>query len=208
MDKEIIFLATGKDWELCPFDKEVWSMNGGYKLGKVDLLFLTDKLYTEYDFPNFDVEEMNKLGIRILSRNHIEGLNYESYPFKEIVDYFGIDYFANSFCYMFAYALYHGIKNITCYGFQFQTPREVIWQKPCLEYWIGRIQGAGGEVKIIGETTLFKHFTGLPYGFTKEEYKYNVDKYGALEKWREIVDREHWKLFITIEELREENDAI
>lgn len=201
-------MATGRGWELCPFDAEVWTVNGGYKLGQVDRLFLADKLYTEYDKPNFNVEEMNKLNIPIVSRNHIEGLNYEPYPFQEIVDCFETDYFANSFCYMFAYALYKGIKNFRCYGFQFQTPREVIWQKPCLEYWIGRVLGMGGKVNIIGDTTLLKHFTGLPYGFAKEEYEYKADGYGALEKWRKIVDKQHWKLFKYRGALVEENDVI
>ena len=207
-EKTINLLATGEGWEMCSDDGEIWGVNGTYKFKDVDRLFITDKLYTEYDTPNFDVDRMNNSGIPIVSRNHIEGLNYEPYPFKEIVEYFQTDYFANSFCYMFAYALYYGIKHFKCYGFQFQTPREVIWQKPCLEYWIGRIQGMGGSVEIIGDTTLLKHFTGLPYGFTKDEYEYKVDKWGALEKWREVVDRNHWELFSEGESLKGENDII
>ena len=213
-DKGITILATGIDWQLCPFDGEVWSINGGYKVkdrvegAHVDRLFLADKLYTEYSSPNFDVDEMNSLGIPIVSVNHIEGLNYEPYPFKEISRHFETDYFANSICYLIAYALYHGIKNFRCYGFQFQTPREVIEQKPCLEYWLGRAEGMGGKVNIHGVTTLMKHFRGFPYGFREDEYGYITDESGALEKWHEIVEKHHWDLFPRWEDLLKENDTI
>ncbi len=208
MDKKIIMLATGAGAGECPRDGRVWSANGGYKLRKLSRLFLTDKLYTEYDEPNFDVDEMNELGIPVVSRNHIEGLNYEPYPFEEIVKHFETDYFANSFCYMFAYALYHGIRDFQCYGFQFSTPREVIEQKPCLEYWVGRALGMGAKVKIHGDTTLLKHYRGLPYGFDGGEYEYKVDKWGALEKWHNVVEEAHWAFFPAGISSGRENDVV
>ncbi len=190
--KEIIILCTGKDWKMCPFDAEVWGLNGVYKHAKVDRLFITDKMFTDYpDHPNFDVEAMNKLGIPIVSRNHIEGLKYESYPWKEICEHFQTTYFANSVCYMLAYALYGGVKKIRIYGGDMSWPREIVEQKPCMEYWIGRAQGMGTEVQIIGNTTLMKYFTGLPYGFSDKEFTYEVDGGRNLEYWHLIVESVH-----------------
>lgn len=197
-DKEIIILGTGDTWWHCPFDAETWTLNGGYtakeydRNARIDKLFITDKLYTEYRTPNFDVKKLNDLGILIVSRNHIEGLNYEPYPYKEIVEHFGVDYFSNSFAYMIAYALYYGVRKIRMYGAEHVGPREVVEQKPGVEYWIGRAQGMGCKVEIYGNTVLMKHYLGMPYGFNKKEHNYEVDDNGRLEEWHRIVNAIHW----------------
>ncbi len=200
MAEEIIILGTGASWRECPFDAETWTLNGGYTAmhcnenARIDRLFITDKLYTEYRKPNFNVMKMNELGIPIVSRNHIKGLNYEPYPYKEIVAHFGVDYFANSFAYMIAYALYYGVKKIRMYGVDHVGAREVVEQKPCVEYWIGRAQGMGCEVELYGNTVLLKHYLGMPYGFNRKEHKYEVDDNGVLEEWHRIVNAIHWNI--------------
>lgn len=197
-DKEVIILGTGATWRECPFDAETWTLNGGYKFteydanARIDKVFITDKMYTEYKTPNFNVKELNELGIPIVSRNHIEGLNYEPYPYKEIVEHFGVDYFANTFAYIIAYALYYGVGKIRMYGAEHIGAREVVEQKAGVEYWIGRAQGMGCTVEIYGDTVLMKHYLGMPYGFNRKEHKYEVDDDRVLEDWHRIVNAIHW----------------
>lgn len=194
MGKTIIVLATGQGYEDCPNKGEIWTINHGYKYRKCKKVFITDKQYTDEPGPNFDVEAMNELKSSVVSLNHIEGLRYEPYPLKEIVAKFGIEYFANSICYLFAYGLYYGIKDFICYGFVFSEAREIVEQKPCIEYWIGRITGAGGTVQIKGDTVLLKHFRGLPYGFNYGEHEYKVDAGNWLPYWHYKVEEEHYRI--------------
>lgn len=121
---EIIILGTGSSCVYCPFDCEVWGVNGAYTIEgimpeqhkdkfRMDKLFLTDYLYSTEGMMNFDIDGVNKLaeskGTEIITMHPMKlgkhKLNAKPYPFKHILQKFNTDYFTDTITYMIAYAL-------------------------------------------------------------------------------------------------------
>lgn len=71
------------------------------------------------------------------------------YPIEAITGY--RKYFTNSIAYMIALA-YHSFvltgkpKNVALYGVHMEGEEEYTEQRPCCEYWLGRLEGAGVTV--------------------------------------------------------------
>lgn len=79
-------------------------------------------------------------------------------------------YFTNSIAYMLALA-YHSFKvtgnpkHVALFGIHMQTGEEYAEQRPCCEYWMGRMEGAGMSVDIAPGGALLQSW-GL-YGYEK-----------------------------------------
>lgn len=121
--------------------------------------------------PVFDWAQINemseKFGFEIILLHDIPEIKKSTkYPYKEIVDYFGTDYFCSSLDYMIAYALYEGYDQIDI-GFKFFLGdvdfTDSLWEKCGCEYWLGRAQGAGVKVKTLEGSNIFMTRTGEPY---------------------------------------------
>ena len=98
--------------------------------------------------------------------------NAKEYPLDEIVKYFGTNYFTNGISYMIAYALYKGVTQLNLYGVNMTHQTEYIAQKPNVEYWLGRAQGAGVKVNFQWQyTSLLKSKDGQVYGYFFDQYR-------------------------------------
>ncbi len=188
MAKEVIILGTSPSSDECPTYGNIWGVNGAYKFRPCSKVFITDKNHKVNGQPVFNVEEMNILGVPVVSRNHVDGLNCETYPYDEIVKQFNTEYFTNSICYVIAYALYKGFTKISLYGCEHLSPREYVQQKAGVEFWLGIAKGMGVWVKDYGHGTLFRVWDGVPYGFTQKEHKVELDGYGVCAYWKKIVE--------------------
>lgn len=79
-------------------------------------------------------------------------------------------YFTNSIAYMLALA-YHGFKvtgnpkHVALFGIHMQTGEEYAEQRPCCEYWLGRMEGAGMDIEMAPGGALLQAI-GL-YGYEK-----------------------------------------
>ena len=186
---EVVILGTSPSFDECPSYGTIWAVNGAYRVRPARRVFITDKNHIVNGEPVFNVEEMNSLCVPIVSRNHVEGLDYEKYPYDDIVYKFGTEYFTNSICYVIAYALYTGVKKISLYGCEHLSAREYAQQKAGVEFWLGIAKGMGVWVKDYGHGTLFKVWDGVPYGFDQDEHGIEVDGYGVCARWHEIVEK-------------------
>jgi len=199
--KEVIILGTGNSMVHCPYDCEVWGVNGAYlaerrvlqKQGKfrMDKLFLTDYLFRPTGELNFDIKAMNamvdKYNCQLISLHRINlgkyGLKASLYPFKRIVNKFGTDYFSSTICYMLAYALDKGYKHLRLYGVDMSTSIEYYTQKAGVEFWIGMAMMKGCTVDVlrgVGSTIMVLP-TGTPYGFKIKYDLEQVDPYELLK---------------------------
>ena len=109
-----------------------------------------------------------KCGFKIVSRHDIPELKSpEKYPFDKICRHFKTTYFASTHCYMIAYALYYGYERISLYGFDFvkdvSKTEDDLWERCGTEYWIGRAEGMGVDVRTILPSSLLQTKDGIPY---------------------------------------------
>ena len=78
------------------------------------------------------------------------------YPIEEIKRYFGIDYFASSFDYMIALAIYQGHREISLWGVHLRAGKEYAHQLPSVCFWIGIAYAKKIKIRICTKSTIFK----------------------------------------------------
>ena len=173
--KEVVILGTGPSIKLYRLDDktEVWGLNNIYKKipKKLDKLFFFD------DYRIFGLEVLQKQQTQLVSKHPIEGLDIEVYPLDEIKKDLKTDYFANTFCYMIAYALWKGYEMIRLYGVDMATGKEQSTERPCMEYWVGFARGRGATVvispgsRVCAKTPLYGYETSKQGGHTMANFK-------------------------------------
>ncbi len=200
---DLIILGMGPTRVECPFDAEVWGVNNGYRQvmelkGKLSKLFICHR-DQEYDWegdPVFNWEEQNILanaGVEIVSLfklKHVKKIT--RIPFREMVKYFGTDYFSDSIAYMVAYALYKNTRKIKgllrlkepmkirMYGVDMHTKDEYATERGGIEYFIAVARTLGIDFWIHPDSSVCKTDTGKPYGFYKLDRK-KIDPHNIME---------------------------
>lgn len=81
----------------------------------------------------------------------------------------GRDYFACTFSYQIAKAIKDGAEEIAMFGTPLVTNREVVVERPCVTYWLGRAEERGIKVSVYhtAENGLLRH----PYRYALEDYR-------------------------------------
>lgn len=90
--------------------------------------------------------------------------NGKAFPFDEVVRHFDREYFTSTFAYQMALALWEHqngkpIRRMYVYGIDLTALEEYSGQRPCAEYWIGRMEQAGIDVSIPLQSALLKGAT-------------------------------------------------
>ena len=197
--KELIVLGTAPSRHECPYDCEVWGVNGCYTikpqqiaLGKpfrLDKVFITDHTFSPQGNLHFDIDVMNEMGRK-------DGTEYitmwpigfgkrilksTQYPYDTIVEKFKTTYFTSTICYMIAYALYMNYDKLRLYGIDMSSKMEYMTQKGGVEYWLGRAEERGCEVDIAKGSYILVPDTVTPYGRPREYDMRLIDPHGLLE---------------------------
>jgi hypothetical protein len=146
---DLVILGAGKTVMDYPVDDpaEVWGVNWAYKKvpRRLDKIFFFDKPEI------FGIDTLKGLeysGVKLVHKREIEGLNIEIFPIDKIVKDLNTDYFANTVCYMIAYAIWKGYKRIRTFGVDMSLGKELCDERPCMEYWVGYARAKGIEVII------------------------------------------------------------
>lgn len=203
-NRSIYIVGQGPGFELCPLDKETWSLNMSIvRLSRIDKLFMTDPIerrsavrdgfYTLKTDQGWEkvpcTVDTVKDAIRASGCEFISSFAYpdiplyKPYPIREIVHTFGTDYFVNTICYMIAYAIHSGVTSIDFYGVNQATGSEYMYHKPCVEFWIGLALGQGVGITIHGDQSeLLRNYKGLMYGYRMkyEDLKQHLNTVGEL----------------------------
>lgn len=179
----IIILGAGPTHGSCPYDREVWGVNRIVKFPnfqkKGNKLFFLDNMAT------FDPEIMTVADLfnnrdkieYITTPENVEFLKQynipaKEFPLDEIVEKYHTKYFANTICYMVAYAMYSGVNGIALYGVDHINYREYMIARCGLEYWLGRAQQSGIDLEVAGDSAILNTITGKLYGY---EFLYDKD---------------------------------
>ncbi len=188
--KEVIILGMGSTMIKCPYDAEVWAMNQTYKIAKrIDKLFITDPRLNFESKDNHNFEELNKLGIPIVSLHILPEIkNFVHFPYDEIVEEFHSEFFTNTVCYMVAYAIYEKYDKIRLYGIDMATGMEYVLERGGVEFWLGVAVGRGIKIENTKGSMLCKPPKGIPYGKPYFVNMREVDPENLCKMNKEILE--------------------
>jgi len=110
--------------------------------------------------------------------------NSQRYPVEEVEALFGRRYLTSTFAYQFALALKEHlegktIRNFWIYGVNLTALEEYAHQRPCGEYWLGRMEQAGITVHVPPASALLK---GPRYPEVDNELAAHA--YERLQHWK------------------------
>jgi len=141
---------------------EVWGINGGVNwfAGRVsyDLLWVMDHLegerIKEPEYIQHLMRWIERHDAPVIT-SRAGGLGLETrireYPLWEVEDFYNIKrpYFHNSIPYIVAYAGFIGVKQLVIYGadYSHESLKGREEDRPCAEYWIGRVEQMGVDVQ-------------------------------------------------------------
>lgn len=145
----VAIVGVGDGWEGAPVNgTEVWGINHCIcrrPVSKVFDIHVLDACYTEEGRQHL-VDAREKA-----SEDNTPIIEIGNYPLKEIIHEFGTDYFACSAAYAIALAIYKGYDDIDLYGINQAAGTEYIFEKGCVEFWLGIAIGKGIKVTVHGE---------------------------------------------------------
>lgn len=88
----------------------------------------------------------------------------EAYPIDAVIARGGRDYFTSSVAYALALALTQlDVAEVGCWGIDLAHDSEYADQRPCAEYWIGRLEAAGIKVTIHERSALLRQRSRYGY---------------------------------------------
>ena len=187
-----LICATGEGWQLQPREtnKIVFCLNDyvfaeRYNV-KPDLLCVMDildekpQVVSGKDNLGEIINRVNQMGAPLIAPfKYAEIPKSEAFPIEECVKEFGYPYFSNSICYMIAYALMKGAKELEFYGVNQAGSHEYSEERGGVEYWIGVAIGRGVKVTINGKNSNLLMYKGR-YG--------QGMLYGYLQDYQSIVE--------------------
>ena len=189
--EKIAILGTGGGWEHFPRQSNhtIYALNDYVKVEKYgikpDILFILDildekpQVVSGQDNLGEIVSRINAMRVPLVAPyKYAEIPLSEAFPIEECVKKLGAPFFSNTICYMIAYALMKGAKEIELYGVNQAGSHEYAEEKGGVEYWIGIAVGRGVKVTINGKDSQLLRYKGR-YG--------NNILYGYLQDFETIV---------------------
>lgn len=168
--KRVVLLGRGTGGELHTrkrFTHKIWACFSAVQAfhNKIHLVFGADPLEV---LVNSKGKKADNVAMRLVVMDRCQRQNIPiflpkvypehptsmAYPLREIVKKFGITYFSNTVCYMVAYAVYIGVKQLDLYGINMDYGSEYEHEKGGLEFWLGFAMGKGIKVKVHGEKSM------------------------------------------------------
>lgn len=116
--------------------------------------------------------------------------NGRAFPLHEIASAAGRLYFTSTFAYQLAMAWYEHvvqgktIGTIQCFGINLTSLDEYTHQKPCVEYWLGRLEQAGVKVIIPAGSALLK---GKLYA--RDDADLSDHAFERLQHWKQVYTK-------------------
>ena len=150
---------------------EVWSLNDCWQFLPATSARLWFEMHTREHFtgpgrPPGHMEWLQKLEIPVLMPEaHPDIPASQPYPEEDLVLAGYRRYFTSSFAYMLALASHDLVAGdeVRLYGIDLATNTEYERQRPCVEYWLGRLEGKGVGVVVPRACPLLR---GPRYGRT------------------------------------------
>lgn len=107
------------------------------------------------------VDWLKQYSGRVMTARPHEGYqSHEAFPLEDVLNEFGGGYFNGTGAAALAYAIYFKPKEISLWGFDFTYPNAHKNEKgrACVEYWLGRAQERGIEIRLPPSTSLMDSY--------------------------------------------------
>jgi hypothetical protein len=172
---DVVLIGKGPGKEFAPLigkGKTIWGVNDTVGERQCDACFFMDRQFLrDTQLDETITKSVNTTGTLLYSTQKWDDIkNSEPYPLEEVKKCFGIDYFADSCCYMIALAIYQGFQHIILYGFTYGWGSTYVDEKPGVTFWLGVALGRGLKISVHGEhTALLKNEDGTLYGYKTEQ---------------------------------------
>lgn len=201
---EVIYVCgTGQGWEHIPQNTNatLYCLNDYIKFEKYkirpDKLFIMDildekpQVVSGLDNLGEVIARINQMKVPLVSPYKYEEIPLsEAFPLEKCVNELGMPYFTNTICYMIAYAILAGAKEIQTWGVNQAGSHEYTEERGGVEYWLGVAHGRGIKVQVNGKHSQLMRYkgrygtgrTGILYGYLQpyEAIVGNQDKFGEL----------------------------
>lgn len=160
--KSVILLGKGKGWKNAPCDIETWGIT--QQLIDRPISRIIDM--NDYSLWGRLEEKKDKQSRERAKALGIPYYDLETYPYKEISEHFGTDYFYNTVDFALALAIYEGYDDIHLWGVTMEIPGEYAYQKPGVDFWCGVAIGRGAKINVHGsKSTIMMTKDGFVYGY-------------------------------------------
>lgn len=239
--RKVAILGFGRTVRDCPWQDpawDLWGMNGFWRAAEPDFAIKAaeDRYKVWFDIHSIEYTRSygEKAGFgdaqeRWLEERHpfpvfmLDGSatfpSVVRFPIEELIGTVGRDYFTSTVAYALAYALALAldglVQEVGLWGIDLVHDTEYVDQRPCAEYWCGRLEGAGVKVTTHPDSAvlrqrhrygyheanplvtemlaaLHKQAEGLEKAVEKARGQSLVD-HGALQVVREQIERlEAW----------------
>jgi hypothetical protein len=109
------------------------------------------------------------------SRAHPEYPGMVAFPLEDVVNALGYGYFNNTAAYAIAFAVYIGVKRISCYGMDFTYPDSHDAEKGrgCVEFWLGQAAARGIKITVPRASSLLDAMHPELYGYDTVDVKFD-----------------------------------
>lgn len=187
---------------------EIWSMNQGY----MHCHRRTDRHF-EMHMPEAtaDVREPHYLEwlaqcpipVYMIQTNDAVP-NSVRFPIEEAIRFAGRDYFTSSVAFMMALAGLEGFTEVHLYGINLAIGDEYFYEKPCAEWWIGRLEGMGVRVYVPSASSLLKQHRRYGYSIdARPAQSLKVLLNSRVAQYRQQAEKLGYEMHIAIGALRE-----
>lgn len=193
----LAILGTADTLKLTPWDDkelEIWAVAQcatfpAFK--RADILF---ELHDEGYWREKEVLERLKKHVfpLYMQKKYAEIPHSMEFPLAEVTKYRG--YHTTSITYMLALA-YHSFvttgkpKRVELYGVHMEHTEEYTTQRPCCEYWLGRMEGAGMDIYLAGGAILKSDGLYAYEGYNPLCYKFRL-RINGLANGKAVREKE------------------
>jgi hypothetical protein len=167
--KKLAILGTAETMVQCPTsdDWEIWACSTCLNVPGFQRANYLFEIH-HYDGWKERTAQINETKIPVYTITEVPEVPLaKKYPLEEMIQKFGRRYFTNTIAYMFALAIAEGFQHVAVFGVHLATSDEWQYERPCNEYWLGRMEGLGINVWIPKESELL-HAPRM-YGYEHSE---------------------------------------
>jgi len=160
MNTHIAILGNAPGFERAPWQNpawEMWALNDAYlslapaHMGRVTRWFELHQntALTQHRRPANHWLTLAALGIPVYTFARLPRIEHQVlYPLEAIERAMPRAYFACTFSYQIALALFEGATAIGLYGTPLVGNREALVERPCVEWWLGYAEGKGVTIHV------------------------------------------------------------
>lgn len=183
---KVAIVGAGPGRERAPYDDPSWIVWG---INEIDQKRIT----AWYELHPMSVQNARELEILCKFTVPVYVLELDErvpmgvrFPIEAVISAFGRRYFTCTFAYQVALAIWLGFDEIGLWGCGLHegTARERLVERPCLDYWIGRAEGAG--VRIAEDSGLARQ--DQLYGYAYSDEAADVD--AQVARMRAVIEYE------------------